>query len=157
MERGGREQGGVARLVDELLLGEAVVAEGGAAREQLALGPRHALDAHAAEERVVLDALLPEGLAVVARAQVEGDGVLVEGAEAVRMQLDEELLALEAQLAYLRPRERVDLGVLLKDEYAHVSDAQVELHALVVLGRVHADAVELDLARYVEQVEVGLR
>ncbi len=66
------------------------------------------------------------------------------------------LLALEAQLADLGPRERVDLGVVLEDEEAHVGHAQVELHALVVFGRVHADAVELDLARDLEHVEVGL-
>ncbi len=55
------------------------------------------------------------------------------------MQLDEELLALEAQLPYFRPGKRVDLDDVLKDEHAHVRDGQVQTHALVVLQKYTAN------------------
>ena len=50
------------------------------------------------------------------------------------MQLDEEFLASEAQLADLGPRERVDFGVILEDKNSHVSDGQLQRHALVILA-----------------------
>ncbi len=112
-------------------------------------------DTEAPEERVVLDALLPEGLTVIAILEVELDSVLIE-AVALRMQLHQELLATEAELADLCPGEGVDLGVALKDEDAHVGDGQVELHALVVLGRVHHHAVQLHFARDIQQIQVGV-
>ena len=112
-------------------------------------------DTEAPEERVVLDALLPEGLTVIAILEVELDSVLIE-AVALRMQLHQELLATKAELADLCPGEGVDLGVALKDEDAHVGDGQVELHALVVLGRVHHHAVQLHFARDIQQIQVGV-
>ena len=50
------------------------------------------------------------------------------------MQLDNELLALEAQLANFRPRERVDFGEVLKDDKAGVSNGQLQRNAFVVLN-----------------------
>lgn len=81
--------------------------------------PRHSLSTNASKKRVILNALLPKVLAIVAIVEVELDRVLVE-AVVLGVQFDEELLALEAYLAYFGPRERVDLGEVLKDEYAHV-------------------------------------
>lgn len=52
------------------------------------------------------------------------------------MQLDEELASLETQLSDLGPRERVDLGAVLKDEDAEMRDRQRERHALVILKHV---------------------
>ena len=49
------------------------------------------------------------------------------------MELDEELASLEAQLADFRPRKRVDLGAVLKDEDAEVRHGQRKWHSLVVL------------------------
>ena len=112
--------------------------------------------ADASEERVMLDALLPEALAVVAILEIELDGVLVE-AVVFRVQFHEELFASKAQLSYFGPGERVDLGVALEDEYAHVGHRQIQLHTLVVLRRMHYDAVQLDLARYIKQIQVRVR
>ena len=53
--------------------------------------------------------------------------------ESLRVQLDEKLLALEAEFAYLCPRERVDLVEALEDEYAHVGDSKVQCHSVMVL------------------------
>ena len=52
---------------------------------------------------------------------------------AFRVELDEELASLEAQLADFRPRKRVDLGAVLKDEDAEMRHGQRERHSLVVL------------------------
>jgi len=49
------------------------------------------------------------------------------------MEFDKKFLASETQLANLGPRERVDLGLMLEDEDAHVSDGQLQSNALVVL------------------------
>ena len=103
----------------------------------------------------MFDAFFPKILAIVAIVKVELDRVFVE-AVVLRVQFDEELFALEAQLAYLGPRERVYLGEILKDQNAHVRHGQVELHAFVVLGRMHHDAVEFDLARSVQEIEIGV-
>lgn len=72
------------------------------------------------------------------------------------MQLDEEALPLERDLPDLRPGEGVDFGVVLEHDYAHVGHSQVERDVLVVLRRVHLDAVQLAPAGRFEEVEVGL-
>ena len=64
-------------VVDDLLLGAARVAERGPAAEDARLGPRRILGRRAAEEPVVLHALLPEILALVAPFEIELDHVLV--------------------------------------------------------------------------------
>ena len=51
------------------------------------------------------------------------------------VKLNEELLAFEAQLADLRPRECVDLCQHLEDEDSHVCDGEVQRHSLVVLQK----------------------
>lgn len=51
------------------------------------------------------------------------------------MKFDEEFLAFEAEFAYFRPGECVNFCGVLKDEYAHVGDRQVKVHALVVLEK----------------------
>ena len=52
---------------------------------------------------------------------------------AVRMQLDDEFLALETQLANLCPRERVDFSEVLKYDEAAVCDGQLQSDSFVVL------------------------
>ena len=49
------------------------------------------------------------------------------------MQLDEELLPLEADLPDLGPGEAVDLGHVLEDQDPGVGDGQVQGDAIVVL------------------------
>ena len=49
------------------------------------------------------------------------------------MQLDEELLPLEAELPDLGPGEGVDLAKVLEDEHARVGHSQVERDAVMVL------------------------
>jgi hypothetical protein len=51
------------------------------------------------------------------------------------MQLDEELLALEAELPDLGPGEGVDLAEVLEDQHAQVSHGQVQGNALVILWK----------------------
>lgn len=75
---------------------------------------------------------------------------------ALWLQFDEEFLPFEAQLANLRPGERVDFGDVLKDENAHVSNGQVQRNLLVILGGVHFDAVQFHFAGGVEEVQVGI-
>ena len=50
------------------------------------------------------------------------------------MQLDDEFLALETQLANFRPRERVDFSEVLKYDEAAVCDGQLQSDSFVVLG-----------------------
>ena len=49
------------------------------------------------------------------------------------MELYQELLPLEAELAYLGPGEGVDLGAVLEDENTKVGDCKVQGDSLVVL------------------------
>lgn len=104
----------------------------------------------------MLDTFLPKVLAIVAVVEVELDRVLVE-AVVLGVQFDEELFPLETQLSYFRPRERVYFREILKHQYAHVRHGQIELHAFVVLRRMHYDPVELNFARDVQQIEIGVR
>lgn len=99
------------------------------------------------------------------------------------VQFDEEVFALEAQLADLGPAERVDFGVSLragkkkkprisikprcgfgfqnrttdlKDQDPRVRDGQVDPHALPVVSAVRPDAVHVQLPRHLQQLNVGL-
>ena len=67
----------VSDIVDNFLLSAAGVAEGRASTEDAGFGARRILGRRAAEEAVVLDALLPEILALVAAFEIELDHVLV--------------------------------------------------------------------------------
>jgi len=49
------------------------------------------------------------------------------------MKLDKKSSALETELAYLSPRERVDADEVLKDDNSHVDNGQVQIDTLVVL------------------------
>jgi len=49
------------------------------------------------------------------------------------MKLDQKPSALETQLPYLGPRERVDADEVLKDNDSRVSDGQIQFGAVVVL------------------------
>lgn len=51
------------------------------------------------------------------------------------MKLDDELLALEAQLSNFCPREGVNLRAVLKDDDSRVSDRQKEIDSFVVLQK----------------------
>lgn len=73
---------------------------------------------------MLLDALLPERLAVAAFVEEELDDV---AEELGLMKLDDEPLSLETQLPDLRPRERVDVGLVLNAK-AQVANRQVEWH-----------------------------
>ena len=57
---------------------------------------------------------------------------------ALGVELDQELLPLEAELADLGPGECVDLGAGLEHEDPQVRHRQGEGHTLVVLQRAHA-------------------
>lgn len=72
------------------------------------------------------------------------------------MQLDEELSSLEAELAYLCPREGVDAYELLIHNYSHVRNGEVERYSFVVLGQRHLDAVQLAPAGRFQEVQVCL-
>jgi len=123
--------------------------------KQFMLLPRHVHDTQAPEERMMLDALLPEALTVVAIVKVKLNSVLVE-AVVLRVQLHQKLLTPEAELANLGPAERVDFCEVLKHQNAHVRYRQIELDAFVVFGRMHDYTVELNLARYVQKIQVRI-
>lgn len=55
---------------------------------------------------------------------------------ALWVKFDEELLPLEAKLSDFRPGERVDLGGVLEDNDAHMSDSQIQRQAFVILQNV---------------------
>lgn len=73
------------------------------------------------------------------------------------MELDEEPLPLEGNLPDFRPRERVDLRVMLEHDYPHVSDGQIERDVLVVLRGMHFHPVELAPSCRFQEVQVRLR
>ena len=58
---------------------------------------------------------------------------------ALGVELDQELLPLEAELAHLGPGECVDLGAGLEHEDPQVRHRQGEGHTLVVLQQAHAE------------------
>lgn len=52
---------------------------------------------------------------------------------ALRMQLDEILFALEAQLSNFRPRKGVNLGVVLEDKHPHVCNSKIQGNTFMIL------------------------
>lgn len=57
------------------------------------------------------------------------------------MQFYEESFPLKRKFPNFRPRERIDLSVLLEDHHPHMRHRQVQRFVLVIFGRVHFDAV----------------
>lgn len=126
----------ISDVLHYLFLSAPTVSEGGSSRDDAGLVAARARHAAAAEEAVVLHALLPEVLALVAPVEEEFYHVAVVTIS-LRVQFNQKLLPLEGDLAYLGPAEGVDLGGVLEHHDAHVRHRQVQRHVLVVLGRVH--------------------
>ena len=69
------------------------------------------------------------------------------------MQLDEELLPLEAELADLCPGEGVYLGAVLEDEHSKMGHGQVQRNSLVVLQQEREEKDEKEEKEQKEEKE----
>ena len=81
------------------------------------------------------------------REQDREDEIILKNTyTAIRMQFDEKLFALEAELSNFGPRKRVNLGLVLKYGDAEVNDGQRQRHVFVVAGCMQPHAVHFNLS-----------